>query len=61
MYTPKIEAKWSPKHCGGGGWYLDMPKGNIPYEEICFHKECVAKQATSDAKGALTKHPPHDN
>jgi hypothetical protein len=36
MYTPKIEAKWSPKHRGGGGWYLDMPKGIIPYEEICF-------------------------
>ncbi len=45
MYTHEIEAKWSPKHREGGGWYLDTPKGTIPYEETFFHKECVASKA----------------
>jgi hypothetical protein len=44
MYTLEIEAKWSPKHHGGGGWYLDRPKGTIPYEKTFFHKECVASK-----------------
>ncbi len=61
MYTPEIETKWSTKHCGGGGWYLDMPKGIIPYAKTFFHKECVAKQATSDDRGASIELPPHDD
>ncbi len=32
MYTSKIEEEWSLEHHGGGGSYLDMPKGTIPYE-----------------------------
>jgi hypothetical protein len=61
MYTLEIETKWSTKHCGGGGWYLDMPKGIIPYAKTFFHKECVAKQATSDDRGASIELPPHDD
>jgi len=38
MYTPEIEAKWGVEYHGGGGWYLDMPKSIIPYEEASFHK-----------------------
>jgi hypothetical protein len=38
MYTHEIEAKWGVEHHGGGGWYLDMPKGTIPYEKASFHK-----------------------
>ncbi len=30
-------------------------------KKFVFHKECVAKQATSDAKGALTELPPRDD
>jgi hypothetical protein len=33
----------------------------IPYEKPSFHKDCVAKQAISDASGASTKVPPHDD
>jgi hypothetical protein len=61
MYTLKIETEWSLEHHGSGGSYLDMPKGTIPYEKTFFHKECVAKQATSDVGGASTELPPHDD
>jgi hypothetical protein len=36
IYTLKIEANWGLKHYGGGGWYLDMPKGTIPYDGHLF-------------------------
>jgi hypothetical protein len=52
MYTPKIEANWVLKHRGGGGLYLDMPKGMIPYDETSLHNEYVAKQTISNVGGA---------
>ncbi len=61
MYTPKIEVEWGLKHCGGGGWYLDMPKGIIPYEEASLHKECVVRQVASDVGVASIELPPHDD
>ncbi len=60
-YTSKIEANWDLKHRGGGGWYLDMPKGMIQYDEASFHNEYVVKQTINDVGGALTKVPPHDD
>ncbi len=38
MYTLEIEPKWGLEHHGGGGWYLDMPKNIIPYEEASLHR-----------------------
>jgi hypothetical protein len=61
MYTPEIEGDWGLRHHGVGGWYLDMPKGTIPYNETSFHKECVARQAISDVGGVSIKVPPHDD
>jgi hypothetical protein len=61
MYTPKIEANWGLKHRGGGGWYLDMPKGTIRYDDASLHNEYVAKQTMNDVGGALIKVLPHDN
>ncbi len=61
MYTPKIEASWGLKYCWGGGWYLDMPKGMIQYDEASFHSKYVIKQTLSDVGGALIKVPPHDD
>jgi hypothetical protein len=61
MYTLEIEVEWGLEHHGGKGWYLDMPKGTIPYEEAFFCKECVARQAASDARVASIELPPHDD
>jgi len=61
MYTLKIEAKWGLEHHGGGGWYLDMPKGTIPYEKASFHKECVVRQAASDVGATSIELLPHDD
>jgi hypothetical protein len=52
MYTPKIEANWGLKHHGGGGQYLDMPKGMIPYDVTSLHNKYVAKQTLRDVGGA---------
>jgi hypothetical protein len=52
MYTPKFEANWGLKRHGGGGQYLDMPKGMIPYDETSLHNEYVAKQTIRDVGGA---------
>ncbi len=40
MYTSTIEQECAIEHCDGGSWYMDMPKGSIPYEEVSLHKEC---------------------
>jgi hypothetical protein len=61
MYTPKIEVKWGLEHSWGGGWYLDMPKGTIPYEEAYLHKECVVRQVASDVGAASIELPLHDD
>ncbi len=61
MYTLEIEVEWRLKHHGGGGWYLDMPKSTIPYEEASFSKVCVVRQAASDARVASIEFFPHDD
>ncbi len=61
MYTPEIEVEWGLEHRRGGGWYLDMPKGTIPYEEASLHKECVVRQVASDVGVASIELPPHDD
>jgi hypothetical protein len=38
-----------------------MPKNTIPYDEIYFHKECVARQTIRDIGGVLIKVLPHDD
>jgi hypothetical protein len=43
MYVHVIEQKWGVGHHGGGGCYLDMPKGEILYEETSLHKYYVVK------------------
>jgi len=43
IYVLVIEQKWGVEHHGGGGCYLDMPKGEIPYEETSLRKYCVVK------------------
>jgi hypothetical protein len=52
MYTPKIGANWDLKHHGVGGWYLDMPKSMIRYDEGSLHNKYVTKQTISDVGGA---------
>jgi len=45
----------------GWRWYLDMPKGIIPYEETSLCKECVVRQVASDFGVASIELPPHDD
>jgi hypothetical protein len=61
MYTPKTKVDEGLKHRGHVGWYLDMPKGIIPYDEASFHNGYVVKQAINNFGGASIEVPPHDD
>jgi hypothetical protein len=40
-YTFEIEPKWGPQHHGGRGWYLNMLRSIIPYEEASLHRSVL--------------------